>query len=87
MPSGQFNAFIADALHARAQQSRMLGWLIGGLILSVGGVIITLIWWRMGDQWADEKYKRLPKRKPGAPAGPDAPRVIRRPPARHDSPN
>lgn len=37
----------------------MAGWLIGGLILVIGATAITLIWWRLGDTWADEEYKKF----------------------------
>ena len=59
----------------------MLGWLIGGFVLAVLGVLITLVWWRMGDQWADEEHKRLPIKRTGpiGTQGPDAPRVVRMP--------
>ncbi len=37
----------------------MLAWIIGGVILAVGATLITVIWWRVGDQWADDEYKKF----------------------------
>jgi len=37
-------------------------------------ILATLLWWRIGDTWADNEHKRF-KDKP-RPTGPDAPRVI-----------
>ena len=34
-------------------------WLIGGLVLAVGAGVFTLVWWKVGDQWADAEYKRF----------------------------
>lgn len=70
------NAGSSGALPPAGQQSGMLGWLIGGLVLAVFGMLLTLVWWRVGDQWADEEHKRLPTRGRNTSAG-DAPRVIR----------
>ena len=27
-------------------------WILGGFILAVGAAVITLAWWKLGDQWA-----------------------------------
>lgn len=37
----------------------MLGWIIGGIVLAVGAALITVVWWRVGDQWADDEYKKF----------------------------
>ncbi len=34
-------------------------WLIGGLVLALGAGVFTLVWWKVGDQWADSEYKRF----------------------------
>jgi hypothetical protein len=34
-------------------------WLIGGFLLAVGAAVFTLVWWKVGDQWADAEYKRF----------------------------
>ncbi|RMH27477.1 MAG: hypothetical protein D6692_07660 [Planctomycetota bacterium] len=34
-------------------------WIIGGFILALGAGITTLLWWRLGDQWADDEYKKF----------------------------
>lgn len=49
-------------------------WLIFSLILAFGAGIGTLIWWRVGDQWADAEHKKFgPRRGAGSP---DEPTVI-----------
>lgn len=47
-------------------------WLIFSLILAFGAGIGTLIWWRVGDQWADAEHKKFGPRANSA----DAPKVI-----------
>lgn len=37
----------------------MLGWIIFALVLAVVGGVLTIIWWRVGDIWADEENKRF----------------------------
>lgn len=37
----------------------MLFWILGGLLLALGAGVFTLVWWRFGDQWADEEYKKF----------------------------
>ncbi|MCL4222009.1 MAG: hypothetical protein KJZ65_11650 [Phycisphaerales bacterium] len=37
----------------------MVGWLIFAASLAVVGSLLTLLWWRVGDQWADEEHKRF----------------------------
>ncbi len=46
-------------------------WLIGGLLLAVGAGVFTLLWWKVGDQWADAEYKRFGHGggSPGSSAG------------------
>ncbi|MCC5824442.1 MAG: hypothetical protein LAT64_14265 [Phycisphaerales bacterium] len=34
-------------------------WILGGFILAVGAAVITLAWWKLGDQWADDEYKKF----------------------------
>lgn len=49
------------------------------VIIAVTAVLLTagtLIWWRVGDAWADAEHKRF-KRSGGKPSGP-TPIVIRR---------
>jgi hypothetical protein len=53
----------------------MLMWIVLGLVIAVVTVVFTLIWWKVGDQWADEEYKRF-GHGGGGPQGPP-PRVIR----------
>ncbi len=52
----------------------MITWIIMGVLVAVltGGV--TLIWWKVGDQWADDEYKKF-GHGGGGPQGP-APKVI-----------
>ncbi len=52
----------------------MLMWITLGVVLAVLTGVVTLIWWKVGDQWADEEYKRF-GHGGGAPRGP-APTVI-----------
>ncbi len=37
----------------------MLGWIVLGICVAVATTVITLIWWWVGDQWADEEYKKF----------------------------
>lgn len=34
-------------------------WILGGFLLAVGAAVITLAWWKVGDQWADDEYKKF----------------------------
>lgn len=34
-------------------------WVIMGVLLTVLTAVITLIWWWVGDQWADDEYKKF----------------------------
>ena len=34
-------------------------WLVGGLLLAGGAGFFTILWWKIGDQWADAEYKRF----------------------------
>ena len=51
--------------------------MIGGLVLAVGAGVFTVLWWRIGDQWADDEYKRF-GHGGGGPGGGEGPRVIQR---------
>lgn len=37
----------------------MTFWIIAGSILAVAAAGITLAWWKVGDQWADDEYKKF----------------------------
>ncbi len=37
----------------------MLPWIVLAIILAVLGAILTIAWWRVGDQWADEEHRRF----------------------------
>jgi len=52
-------------------------WLLGGLVLAIGAGVFTVVWWKVGDQWADAEYKRF-GHGGGGPGGGDAPKVISR---------
>lgn len=54
----------------------MLGWLIFAVVLAVVGGVLTIVWWRVGDVWADEEHKRF---RPGDETDPErtGPMVIR----------
>jgi len=52
----------------------MLMWILLGVLIAVLTGVVTLIWWKVGDQWADEEYKKF-GHGGGAPKGP-APTVI-----------
>ncbi len=51
----------------------MAVWIIGGFILAVGAAVFTLAWWKLGDQWADDEYKKfghgggVPRKEGGGP--------------------
>ena len=51
-------------------------WLAGGLVLAIGAGVFTVVWWKVGDQWADAEYKRF-GHGGGGPGSGDAPKVIR----------
>ena len=53
-----------------------IGWMIGGLVLAVGAGVFTVVWWKIGDQWADAEYKRF-GHGGGGPGSGEAPKVIR----------
>ena len=50
-------------------------WLVGGLVLALGAGAFTVVWWKVGDQWADAEHKRF-GHGGGGPVG-EAPKVIR----------
>ncbi len=52
----------------------MLMWILLGILIAVLTGVVTLIWWKVGDQWADEEYKKF-GHGGGAPKGP-GPTVI-----------
>jgi hypothetical protein len=37
----------------------MWPWILLAVVLSVVGGVLTLVWWRVGDQWADEEHRRF----------------------------
>ena len=37
----------------------MLGWIIFSVILAIIAAVLTIVWWRVGDIWADEEHKRF----------------------------
>jgi hypothetical protein len=39
------------------------------VVVAILTAIVTLIWWKVGDQWADEEYKKF-GHGGGAPKGP-----------------
>lgn len=53
----------------------MAGLVILTVVIAVLTAIITLIWWKVGDQWADDEYKKF-GHGGGAPKGPP-PEVIK----------
>ena len=52
----------------------MTFWLVMAVILALGAGFGTLIWWRVGDQWADAEHKKFGSRQTRSRA--DAPKVI-----------
>lgn len=49
-------------------------WLVLSVILALGAGFGTLIWWKVGDQWADAEHKKFGPRQ-DQPSD-HAPRVI-----------
>lgn len=39
----------------------VLQWVVAGIVL-VGATAFVLVWWRIGDRWADEEHRRFPKK-------------------------
>ncbi len=37
----------------------MLGWVLFTLLVLVVLTVLTLAWWKIGDQWADGEHKRF----------------------------
>jgi hypothetical protein len=37
----------------------MAFWIIAGAILALAAAVVTLAWWKVGDQWADDEYKKF----------------------------
>ena len=52
----------------------MVVWISLGLFVGLVTAVMTLVWWKVGDQWADEEYKKF-GHGGGGPSGP-APKVI-----------
>jgi len=52
----------------------MLIWISLGLVIALLTFGFTIVWWKIGDQWADDEYKKF-GHGGGGPKGP-APRVI-----------
>jgi len=50
-------------------------WIIFAVILALGAGFGTLIWWRVGDQWADAEHKKFGPRRDRTEGA--APTVIR----------
>ncbi|MGV6813709.1 MAG: hypothetical protein ACWA5W_01725 [Phycisphaerales bacterium] len=61
----------------------MVMWILFALLIAIVTAVFTLLWWKVGDQWADEEYKKF-GHGGGAPKGP-APKVIRDFDAQSDS--
>lgn len=55
----------------------MLGWLIFAVILAVVSGVLTIVWWRVGDIWADEENKRFRSGGDDADSEHSGPVVIR----------
>ncbi len=53
----------------------MVIWILLGLFIAIVTTAFTLLWWKVGDQWADEEYKKF-GHGGGGPKGPP-PKVIR----------
>lgn len=53
----------------------MTGLVILTVIIAVITAAVTLVWWKVGDQWADDEYKKF-GHGGGAPKGPP-PKVIK----------
>lgn len=53
----------------------MLLWILGGVGLAVFLGVFTIVWWKLGDIWADEEYKKF-GHGGGAPKNNNAPTVI-----------
>lgn len=39
-----------------------LQWVVAGIVL-IGATAFVLVWWRIGDQWADEEQRKFPKKR------------------------
>lgn len=52
----------------------MVWWIVGAVLLAAFAGGFTILWWKLGDQWADAEYKKF-GHGGGAPKG-DAPEVI-----------
>jgi len=47
----------------------MTGLVVLTVVIAVLTALITLVWWKVGDQWADDEYKKF-GHGGGAPKGP-----------------
>lgn len=65
----------------------MAVWIISGFVLALGAGLITLAWWKLGDAWADDEYKKF-GHGGGRPRdeGDHAPTVIKNTPDDPDRP-
>ncbi len=51
-------------------------WIIASVVLALGAGIGTLVWWKVGDQWADAEHKKFGPRRKGESEHAAAPTVI-----------
>lgn len=59
---------------------RWLLWILGGLVLAAGSAAFLIVWWKLGDQWADNEYKKFGRGPAKRPTN-EKPEVIDDPPA------
>ncbi len=38
-------------------------WIVGAVVLAIGAGAGTLIWWKVGDQWADAEHQKFGPRR------------------------
>jgi len=57
---------------------RWMLWILGGLVLAGGSAAFLIVWWKLGDQWADREYKKFGRRSAGR-SDTDAPKTIEDP--------
>ncbi len=46
------------------------------MVLAIGAGVFTFLWWKIGDQWADDEYKRF-GHGGGGPSRGEGPEVIK----------
>ena len=39
-----------------------LQWVVAGIVL-IGATAFVLVWWRIGDRWADEEHRKFPQKR------------------------